>query len=307
MLRLSSSEKHPIPLPPGHRFPFQKYALTRQQLEYEGVISSDQVFSPEFVSDEVITMTHCADFWDRAKSLTLTAKEIRRIGFPAVPELISRSWSSASGTVRAAEYALNDGAGMNLAGGTHHAFFDRGDGFCLLNDIAIAANYLLQIGAVKKVLVIDLDVHQGDGTAALFAGREDVFTFSMHCAQNYPFRKEISHLDVELDAGTGDEGYLATLKKHVPYLLEAIQPDIVFYQAGVDVLETDKLGKLSLSPRGLFERDDWVIRNCRERNIPLVAVMGGGYSPDMNQLVRAHCTTYKLVLEHYEKFTIRLH
>jgi acetoin utilization deacetylase AcuC-like enzyme len=190
---------------------------------------------------------------------------------------------------------------MNLAGGTHHAFFDRGEGFCLLNDIAIAANYLLHQKLVERVLVVDLDVHQGNGTAHLFRDEPRVFTFSMHCRDNYPLQKEKSDLDIELPAYTGDDVYLSHLKTHIPRLMEEFKPDIVFYQSGVDVLETDRLGKLSLSKEGCRARDLWVISQAHRLGLPLVVVMGGGYSETYSTIVNAHCTTYQLVLELYEK------
>jgi acetoin utilization deacetylase AcuC-like enzyme len=301
MLRLAHSERYPLQLPEGHRFPGEKYEYVRQQLQYEGLVKPQQLIASEFVPDEVIELTHDPAFWARCKAHQLTAKEIRRIGFPADPVLLLRSWSSASGTVAAAHWALEDGAGMNLAGGTHHAFFDRGEGFCLLNDIAIAANWLLHTGAVSRVLVVDLDVHQGNGTAALFREEPRVFTFSMHCRDNYPLPKERSDLDVELPAGTVGAAYLAELRRHLPRLIEEFRPEILFYQAGVDVLSTDRLGKLSLSPLDCYERDKWVISQAHLYRIPLVVVMGGGYSQPVSHTVRAHANTYKLVLEHYEK------
>jgi len=301
MLRISISEAFPLPLPEGHKFPFRKYELTRQQLEYEGVITKANVFQPELITDAVIELTHDPVWWKKAKAYQLDKKEYRRIGFPNVPELISRSWSSVSGTVKAAEYALEDGAGMNLAGGTHHSYYDRGEGFCLLNDIAVAANYLLDKGSVKKVLVVDLDVHQGNGTAVLFQEDPRVYTFSVHCGDNYPFRKEKSDLDVEHVAFTEDARYLNELSLHIPRLIEEFGPDIVFYQAGVDILATDKLGKLNISRQGCRERDHLVISEVRRHNLPLVVVMGGGYSDRLSTIVNAHCETYKLVFELYEK------
>lgn len=301
MLRVSFSESFPLPLPEGHKFPFRKYELTRQQLEYEGIITSANLFIPEWIPDEIVHLSHSPEWWQKAKAHQLDAKEYRRIGFPNVPELVTRSLSSASGTVHAALHALEDGAGMNLAGGTHHSFYDRGEGFCLLNDIAIAANHLLDKGLIKKALVIDLDVHQGNGTAAIFKDEPRVFTFSMHCVDNYPFRKEVSDLDVELVAFSDDQRYLDELKKHIPWLMEKFGPDIVFYQAGVDILETDKLGKLNVSRQGCRERDHLVISHAKRLNLPLVVVMGGGYSDRYNTIVNAHCETYKLVFELYEK------
>ncbi len=301
MIRLSYSERHPIQLPQGHKFPIEKYKLVREQLEYLGLITAAQLFTPTFIEDDVICLTHDAGWWARAKAHSLDDREYRRIGFPKSEELVNRSISSASGTLQCALNALDDGAGMNLAGGTHHAFFDRGEGFCLLNDIAIAANWLLKCGLVKRVLIVDLDVHQGNGTASLFQNEPRVFTFSMHCRDNYPHHKEVSDLDVELPAFTGDEIYLGHLKEHIPRLMEDFKPDIVFYQSGVDVLATDRLGKLSLTKEGCRARDLMVISQAKRLGLPLVLVMGGGYSENYTTLVNAHCMTYQLVLEHYEK------
>ncbi|MCB9235752.1 MAG: histone deacetylase [Bacteroidia bacterium] len=304
MIRLSTSEKYRIELPEGHKFPMQKYELIRQQLEYEGAIKPEQVFHPEFITDEVIELAHCPLYWARAKQNQLSDREIRRIGFPRSEVLVQRSLSSASGTVQCARNALEDGCGINLAGGTHHAFFDKGEGFCLLNDVAIAARWLLAQKLVKKVLVVDLDVHQGNGTASIFAADPAVFTFSMHCKDNYPYQKEVSDLDVEIPAFTDDVTYLDLLHQYLPRLYEEINPDIVFYVAGVDVLQTDRLGRLNLSLQGCRERDKWVISQAKIRRIPLVIVMGGGYSPLLNTVVKAHCNTFKLGLEIYgqEKF-----
>lgn len=301
MIRIAHSEPYPIPLPPEHRFPFRKYELVRQQLEYEGAIRPGQLFVPTFIDDAVITRTHSADWWARAKAMALDDKEYRQIGFPKCPEMLDRSLCSTSGTVAAALHALEDGAGMNLAGGTHHAFFDRGEGFCLLNDIAVAANELLHRGLAKRILVVDLDVHQGNGTASLFAGRPEVFTFSMHGKDNYPFRKMASDLDIELPSGTTGASYLLELERHIPRLFEEFAPDFVFYLGGVDILETDRLGKLKVSRADCRRRDAWVISQAAARHLPLVLVMGGGYSEHYRDLVAAHCETYKLVLEYYEK------
>ena len=301
MIRIAISEPYPIPLPPEHRFPFRKYELVRQQLEYEGAVRSGQFFVPTFIDDAVITRTHDAAWWARVKAMALDDREYRQIGFPKCQELLDRSLCSTSGTVHAALHALEDGAGMNLAGGTHHAFFDRGEGFCLLNDIAVAANHLLHLGLVRRILVVDLDVHQGNGTASLFRDRPEVFTFSMHCKDNYPFRKETSDLDVELPVGMNGTDYLAELQRHLPHLYDALLPDLVFYLGGVDVLDTDRLGKLKVSRADCRRRDEWVISHAAARRIPLVLVMGGGYSEHYRDLVAAHCATYQLVLDYYEK------
>ncbi|MCL4109104.1 UNVERIFIED_CONTAM: hypothetical protein GTU68_031016 [Idotea baltica] len=304
MLKISISEAFPLPLPEGHKFPFRKYELTRQQLEYEGIISAENVFHPELISDEIIHLTHDAGWWQKAKSFQLDKKEYRRIGFPNVPELISRSWSSVSGTVKAAEHALEDGAGMNLAGGTHHSFFDRGEGFCLLNDIGIAANYLLHKGLVKdqpgrKILIVDLDVHQGNGTAEIFRNEPRVFTFSMHCRVNYPLEKETSDLDLEVEPFTEDAAYLKMLTDTLPGLIEEVKPDFAFYLSGVDIVATDKLGKLNVSRAGCMERDRFVFQQLRNKGIPVVVSMGGGYSPRLVDIVEAHCNTYRVAQEMY--------
>lgn len=300
MLRIAHSENYPIDLPEGHRFPVQKYELVRRQLEYEGAIRHSQLFSPEFASDAEVTSVHSPEYWRRIKSRELTEKEIRKIGFPNTEQLIWRSLSSSSGTLRAAEFALHDGCGMNLAGGTHHAFMDKGEGFCVLNDIAIAARVLLNRGALKKVMVIDLDVHQGNGTASIFKDDESVFTFSMHCAQNYPQPKEKSDYDLEVPAGTGDVTYLALLQEVLPEIIEKTNPGIIFYQSGVDVLAGDRLGKLSLSLEGCQLRDKAVISLAAQQKLPLVVVMGGGYSHSLSKLVRAHANTYKMAINFYE-------
>lgn len=302
MIQLSYSEQHPIPLPAGHRFPIEKYKLVREQLEYLDLIKPEQLFAPSFIEDEIIELTHSKEWWAKAKNMDLGQKAYRQIGFPNIPELISRSLSSASGTLHCAVNALQVGAGMNLAGGTHHAFFDRGEGFCLLNDIAIAANYVLHADLAKRVLVVDLDVHQGNGTAAIFENEPRVFTFSMHCRENYPFRKMKSDLDIEIPAYSSDEYYLNQLKAYIPSLIETFRPDIVFYQAGVDVLESDQLGKLNLTMDGCRLRDEWVISQARMHDLPLVVVMGGGYNTQYATIVNAHCNTFKLALEHYENF-----
>ena len=302
MIQLSYSEHYPIPLPAGHRFPFGKYKLLREQLEYLDLIKPEQLFAPTFIEDEIIHLTHSPEWWALAKQMALGKQAYRKIGFPNVPELISRSLSSASGTLHCAVNALQVGAGMNLAGGTHHAFFDHGEGFCLLNDIAIAANYLLHAGLAKRILIVDLDVHQGNGTAAIFENEARVFTFSMHCRENYPFRKMKSDLDIEVPAFSTDDFYLKQLKTYVPGLFQSFKPDIVFYLAGVDVLESDQLGKLNLSKEGCRLRDEWVISQARIHDLPLVVVMGGGYNQNYAPIVNAHCNTFKLALEYYENF-----
>jgi len=291
---------HPIyahPLPEGHRFPMVKYELIPGQLVYEGVITEENLFTPEPAAEEVILWTHNADYWQRMKTLRLTDKEMRAIGFPQSAKLVEREIRIAQGTISCALYAQQYGVALNVAGGTHHAFAGHGEGFCLLNDFAIAANYLLHHQLAKQILIVDLDVHQGNGTAALFANELRVFTFSMHGQHNYPFRKETSDLDIGLHDGCGGDEYLALLQEHLPKLIEQEQPDMVFYLSGVDVLSTDKFGKLKLTMDDTRHRDEVVFNLCKKHNIPVAVAMGGGYSPDIRHIVTAHCNTFKAAKE----------
>lgn len=288
------------PLPQGHRFPMLKYELIPQQLLYEGTITEEALFAPQPCADEVVLLTHTKEYVDKLKQQTLSAKEQRHIGFPQSAELTLREFIITQGTIDCCHYALQNGVALNVAGGTHHAFADRGEGFCLLNDFGIAANFLLQQKLVKKILVIDLDVHQGNGTAKLFEGKEAVFTFSMHGRNNYPFHKERSDLDVELEDGTTTDVYLQKLKHNLPYLLQSVKPDLAFYLAGVDILETDKFGKLKVTMEGCKERDRAVFTLLKEAGIPVAVSMGGGYSPQVRTIVEAHCNTFRLAKEIFE-------
>jgi len=290
------------PLPEGHRFPMLKYELIPQQLLYEGTITEENLFSPKPCPDEVILLTHEKEYLDKLKGQTLSAKEQRHIGFPQSPELTQRELIITQGTIDCCRYALENGVAMNVAGGTHHAFKERGEGFCLLNDFAVAANYLLQQVLATKILIIDLDVHQGNGTAKLFEHNNAVFTFSMHGRNNYPFHKEKSDLDIELEDGTTTEVYLHKLKKALPQLLKETAPDFVFYLSGVDILETDKFGKLTVTIDGCKERDRFVFSSLKGANLPCVVAMGGGYSPQVKTIVEAHCNTFRLAKEIYELY-----
>ncbi|GAA4827978.1 histone deacetylase [Algivirga pacifica] len=294
MLKIAYAPLYTHPLPDGHRFPMIKYELLIEQLLYEGTITQENIFEPEEVKEQYILDTHDADYWDRLNGLALERHEVRRIGFPLSDLLVKRERVINQGTIMCAEYALQYGVSLNIAGGTHHAFSDCGEGFCLLNDIAMAANYLLKYKGFKQILVIDLDVHQGNGTASIFEGNDQVFTFSMHGAHNFPLRKETSDLDIGLPDGTTDEEYLKTLRFHLPMLLDKVQPDFVFYQSGVDVLETDKLGRLSMSMQGCKERDQIVFEHCKERDLPVCVSMGGGYSERVARVVEAHANTFRL-------------
>lgn len=293
---------HPLyahPLPEGHRFPMIKYELIPGQLLYEGVITEANLFAPDLLEDDIVLLSHEKIYWEQLKSLSLTAKEQRKIGFPLTAQLLEREIRIAKGTVDAAVYALRYGIAFNVAGGTHHAGSNWGEGFCLLNDQAIAANYLLNRGLSGRILIIDLDVHQGNGTAEIFYNEPRVFTFSMHGDKNFPFRKELSDLDIALEDGIGDVDFLARLQESLPLLL-AHQPDFVFYLSGVDVLASDRLGKLSLSKEGCRERDRMVLQFCKDHHLPVQVSMGGGYSPNIKDIVDAHCITFKVGLDIFD-------
>ena len=299
MLKIAWSEIFAHSLPEGHRFPMAKYDLLPEQLLYEGTITTSNLFEPEPLPEPFILDTHDAAYWHRLKHLQLTPSEIRKTGFPLSHELVNREVVIMNGTLQAALFALQYGVGMNIAGGTHHAFTDRGEGFCLLNDIAIAANYLLKYRGINRILVVDLDVHQGNGTAQIFEHEPRVFTFSMHGGHNYPFHKEKSDLDVPLAEGTDDKTYLHLLKHHLPRLLDEHEPEFVFFQSGVDVLATDKLGKLGMSIAGCKERDRTVLELCHRNNLPVAISMGGGYSRQIAHIVEAHANTFRLAQQVY--------
>lgn len=299
MLKIAYSPKYCLSLPEGHRFPMIKYELLPEQLLYEGTITHDNIFEPSPLSEKLILDTHHPIYWDKLKNLNLSKSEIRRSGFPLSRDLIDREIIIANGTVQCTHYALEHGVSLNIAGGTHHAYSDKAEGFCLLNDIAIAANYLLNHKGLKKVMVVDLDVHQGDGTAEIFKNNEHVFTFSMHGANNYPMFKQDSDLDIPLPNGTDDIKYLSILKETLPKIIQNFQPEFVFFQSGVDVLETDKLGKLSMTINGCKERDRVVFEICKAHDLPVVASMGGGYSEQISHIVEAHANTYRLARDIY--------
>jgi acetoin utilization deacetylase AcuC-like enzyme len=294
MLKLAWANEFVLPLPTGHRFPMEKYELLPQQLIHEGTISEHQLFRPNRKFDAEISITHEKRYLQRLQQLQLTPSEIRKSGFPLTTELVEREWLLANGTIEASLYALQFGIAGNTAGGTHHAFANRAEGFCLLNDIAIAANHLLIQHLAKRILVIDLDVHQGNGTAALFANDDRVFTFSMHGEKNYPLHKETSDLDIGLPDGTDDRLYLYHLKHQLPQIMDAFMPDFVYYQAGVDILQTDLLGRLKISREGCAERDRFVLQLCKNHGIPVVITMGGGYSKNIRDIVESHANTYRI-------------
>lgn len=273
-----------------------KYELLPEQLLHEGTVTNNNFFTPQPLDAEWILRTHEANYWYRLRTLQLTPTEERRSGFPQSAHLVDREITIAQGTLQCCMYARRYGVSFNVAGGTHHAFTNRGEGFCLLNDQAIAANYLLDKGLAKSILIVDLDVHQGNGTAQIFRHDVRVFTFSMHGSNNYPLQKERSDLDVGLADGTTDSFYLRTLESNLLNLMETVQPDFMFFQAGVDILQTDKLGKLSVTRNGCRERDRLVLETARHARVPLVVCMGGGYS-ELRDLIEAHANTYRLAQE----------
>jgi acetoin utilization deacetylase AcuC-like enzyme len=299
MLKIALSPVYSHPLPEGHRFPMEKYSLLPQQLLYEGTVEEANFFLPSPAETAWILATHDANYLAKLQDLSLSKAEIRAIGFPLSAPLITREICIAGGSVQAAHYAKEFGIGMNIAGGTHHAFYARGEGFCLLNDLAITANQLLESGQAKKVLIVDLDVHQGNGTAALFEDSSSVITFSMHGEKNYPYRKVKSHLDIGLPDGTGDTLYLNLLERHLNDLLAQALPDFMLYQSGVDVLATDQLGRLSLSHAGVYERDKLVLSLAKSLGIPIMCCMGGGYSKQIKDIVDAHAQVFRLAQDLY--------
>ncbi len=287
-----SSARYTFPLPEGHRFPIAKYELLRQ-----AVVAADlgPVREPERIDRESLLRVHTERYVDAFTSGTLGPDELRRLGFPWSPELVERSYRAVGGTLAAARFALDEGIAMNLAGGTHHAFPDRGEGFCVFNDVAIAIRTLQAEGRLTRALIIDLDVHQGNGTNAIFSGDERVFTFSMHGRRNYPFTKVSGSLDVELEDGCNDHDYLSLLTEALPRVIAAAKPDFVVYLAGADAHEDDRLGRLRLTASGLARRDVIVIDSAREVGIPVAVTIAGGYGRDIDTTVSIHAQTARLV------------
>ena len=288
---------HPIykhPLPAGHRFPMLKYELLPQQLLHEGTAEKSDFFEPEIVDLHHVLAVHDKDYVDDLLNLNLHPKLARKIGFPLSAALIERELRIANGTILGCEKAFQTGVSFNIAGGTHHAFTNRGEAFCMLNDQAIGAQYLLAKKLANKILIVDLDVHQGNGTAEIFFNNKQVFTFSMHGKNNYPFKKEVSDLDIALEDATSDDVYLSILKETLPQLIENQKPDFIFYLAGADILATDKLGKLSCTLAGCKKRDEIVLSLCKKFEIPVQVSMGGGYSPEIKTIIEAHANTYRM-------------
>lgn len=304
MLKIAYDSLYCHPLPDGpngkpHRFPMLKYELIPQQLLYEGTCTEENFFTPTSVEERWILGVHTSAYWHDLKHLRLDPRMIRRIGFPLSARLVERELCITQGTIECCHWAGTYGVAFNVAGGTHHAYHDRGEGFCLLNDVAISTHYLLENNLARKILVIDLDVHQGNGTAVIFQNEPRVFTFSMHGKDNYPLHKETSDLDIALPTGTGDSTYLNTLSDTLPRLFEQQKPDFAFFISGVDVLATDTLGHLRVTLEGCRRRDEIVFEHCQAYNVPVVVAMGGGYSPRLADIVEAHCNTYRAAQKLY--------
>ena len=287
-MKIFYSDHFVLPLPEGHRFPMVKYSMLRESVEASGICANGDLRTPEPVSDEEILRAHERGYLRRVVEGELSKKEMRRIGFPWSERMVERSRRASGGTVGACLAALEDGAAANLAGGTHHAFADRGEGYCVFNDSAIAARAIQAQGLVERVLVIDTDVHQGNGTAAILRGDRSVFTFSMHGASNFPFKKEESDLDLPLPDGTDDGAFLDALVEGLERALDASNPGLAIYLAGADPFEDDRLGRLSVSKEGLAERDRMVFGTCRERGIPVAVTMAGGYARNVEDTVEIH-------------------
>ena len=291
---LWSSARYAIPLPDGHRFPMAKYGLLRERVLSEGVVDADRLHDPGSAPVEDLLLVHSAGYVDGVTRGTLPDEMQRRIGLPWSPAFVERAYRVVRGTCEAARAALDHGVAMNLAGGTHHAFPAHGEGFCTFNDVAIAVRLLQRERRIRRAAIVDLDVHQGNGTHAIFAGDPDVFTFSMHGGKNFPFRKVAGSLDVELEDGTGDEAYLAQLAEHLPRVLARSAPDLVVYLAGADPHEGDRLGRLALTFEGLARRDAMVLEACREVGLPVCLTIAGGYGRDVRDTVQVHVNTARI-------------
>ena len=293
MIKVAWHPSYAHPVPDGHRFPMEKYELLPMRLIREGIVSEDNFFEPSQGLTYNLDV-HDSEYLRRLFNLELTKKEVRASGFTLSQELIQRELRITNGTVEGALWALNNrSAAFNIAGGTHHASANKAEGFCLLNDQAIASSYLLENTKVSQILIIDLDVHQGNGTAQIFKNINNVYTFSMHGANNYPYHKPPSDLDIPLPDNTDDKKYLSLLKKYLPNIMTEINPDFIFYLAGVDVLAEDKLGRLGLTLNGCTERDELVFALAKDNDIPIMTTMGGGYAPDIKIILEAHCNTFR--------------
>ncbi len=297
MLKIAFHKSYNHPLAENHRFPMIKYELIPEQLLRKNICNESSFFAPSEISKENAILTHQDAYYDRLVDLELNKADQRQIGFPLSKSLVKRERIIAQGSIQNSQYALEHGISMNIAGGTHHAFKDKPGAFCMLNDQAIAANYLIENRQAKRVMIVDLDVHQGNGTASIFKDNDNIYTLSFHGKKNYPFIKQKSNFDLAFDDGTTDAAYLKALKYELPKHVDAFEPNFIFYLAGVDVLKNDKLGRLSLSIQGCKERDHFVLDFCKRNNIPLQVSMGGGYSIYLKEIIDAHSNTFELAQE----------
>lgn len=287
------SDHFVLPLPEGHKFPMAKYSRLRERILAEGIVAPEDLHEAPLASLDDLRLVHDPGYVDAVANGTVRPEIQRRIGFPWSPQMVERSRRSVGATIAAARAALDDGMAANLAGGTHHAFADRGEGFCVFNDVAVGVRVLQRNGHANRIAIVDLDVHQGNGTAAIFSGDPSVFTFSMHGDKNYPFKKEVSDLDVPLADGTGDDEYLSLLRAHLPDVLNRHQPDFVFYLAGADPFEGDRLGRLKMTIEGLRRRDEIVMEACTKARLPVAISMSGGYANDVDEIVTIHANTIR--------------
>ena len=287
------SDHFVLPLPEGHKFPMAKYSRLRERVLAEGIVAPEDLHEAPLASLDELRLVHDPGYVDAVANGTVLPEIQRRIGFPWSLQMVERSRRSVGATIAAARAALDDGVAANLAGGTHHAFADRGEGFCVFNDVAVGVRVLQRDRHANRVAIVDLDVHQGNGTAAIFSGDPSVFTFSMHGDKNFPFRKEVSDLDVPLADGTGDDEYLSLLRAHLPEVLNRHQPDFVFYLAGADPFEGDRLGRLKLTIEGLRRRDEIVMAACAKAHLPVAISMSGGYANDVDKIVTIHANTIR--------------
>lgn len=297
MIYIAYSPEYYQLLPEGHRFPIKKYPGIKEKLISEQTFTEKNFFEPKLKDDSLISLVHSPEYINKLNSLNISKSEERRIGFPVNEAFVNREKLICAGTTQAALLALENGISFNIAGGTHHAHRDFGEGYCIFNDIAVAAQYLLSNSEAKQILVVDLDVHQGNGTASIFVNEPRVFTFSMHCENNFPLRKAKSDLDIPLEHHTGDEEYLKILYENLPELIKKVKPDFIFYQSGVDILANDKLGMLKVTKEGCAQRDKFVLDTAKKNNIPITASMGGGYADNLEDIIDAHCNTYRIAKE----------
>jgi acetoin utilization deacetylase AcuC-like enzyme len=293
-LRAYYSDHFVLPLPEGHKFPMAKYSRLRERILVEGIVSPDDLHEAPLAAIDDLCLVHTAEYVDAVVTGTVPREIQRRIGFPWSPQMVERSRRSVGGTIAATHAALDDGVAANLAGGTHHAFADRGEGFCVFNDVAVAARVLQHHQLARRIAIVDLDVHQGNGTAAIFSGDVTVFTFSMHGDKNFPFKKEVSDLDVPLADGTGDDDYLSLLRTHLHDVLNRHRPDFVFYLAGADPFEGDRLGRIKMTIDGLKRRDEIVMEACTRAQLPVAISMSGGYANDIDAIVTIHANTIRV-------------